>query len=270
MPRRSGAASRVDASRQSGADVADRPRHGFLEPETEREVRGDRRGERAARAMGGARLDSAALEDPERVAHPEEVADPPAARISPRHENRARPESREPPRREREVVLGPRGRNSGEPRRLPAVGGDEVAEREEIPAERADAHFGQEGEASGRCEDRVQHDVLRPVTPEPRGDRADVRGAVEHSDLHGGRSEVRKNGVDLPGDEAGSERLDRYDPARVLRGPGDDHRGCPDAVGREGQEVRLDPGAAARVGTRDRDGRRPEVLHAGSPAMTTR
>jgi len=270
VPRRSGAASRGDASRQSSADVADRPRHRFLEPEAEREVRRDRRGERATRAVRGACRDAPSLEDAERSAAPEEVPDPLSGGVSSRHEHRAGPEIRNPARREREVVLGLGGSHPRQPGGLPAIGRDEVGERQELPLEGAQPLVGQEGEPSGRSEDRIQHHVLRAVTPEPGGDRPNVGGAVEHSDLHGGRREVRENGIDLPADEARAERLDRHDPAGVLRGPGDDHRRSPDAVRREGQEVRLDSGAAARVGTGDRDGRRPGLLHAGTAAMATR
>ena len=270
MRRRPGAAARVDASPQGGADVADRPRDGFLEVKPEREVRGDRRRERATRAMRGARRDAAVLEDPERVALPEEVPDPAAGGIPPRHQNRASPEIHYPLRGEREIVLGPHVGQPGEPRRLPTVGSDERAKGEELPAESAETIPGQQGKSSGRREDRVEHDVLRAMTPESRGDRADVRGAVEHSDLDGGRSEVRENGVDLPGDESRGERLDGRDPTRVLRRTRDHDRGGPDAVGIEGEKVRLDAGTAARVGPGDRDGRRPELLQTDPAAMATR
>jgi hypothetical protein len=270
VPRRSGAATRVDASPQGGADVADRPRDGFLETEAEREVRGDRRRERATRAMRRARRDPAALEDAERVALPEEVPDLAAGDVPSRHEDRAGPEVNNLSRREGGVVNGLSRGHPGELRRLAPVGSDERAEGEELPAEDAEPVPGQQGESSARCEDRVQHDVFCAVTPETRGNGPDVCGAVEHSDLHGGRSEVREDGVDLAGDEARGERFDGHDPMRVLRGTGDDDRGSPDAVGMEGEKVRLDTGAAAGVGPGDRNGRRSELLQTDSVAMATR
>jgi hypothetical protein len=219
----------------------------------------------------GARRDAAALEDPTTPAVPEDVADPAAGALPSRDEDRPGPELRDPPRREREIVVGPRGSHSGEPGGLASVRSDERAEREELPSQRAEPLAGQQGKTSGRREDRVQNDVRCAMTPQAGGHGPDVTGVVEHSNLHGGRSEVGKHGVDLAGDEARGERLHGHDPARVLRGPGDDDCHAPNAVRREGQKIRLDSGAAARVGPGDRDDTdRTNAFHAGPAAMRRR
>jgi hypothetical protein len=202
----------------------------------------------------GTGRDPAVLENPHSLSVSEDVTDPIARRVTSFDEGRASTELDQSPR----CVLLFRCRpdfSSGEDRRLLEVGRHEVAERKEITSERADPRRRQQDGAARRKEDRVEDDVSRSVSRETFRHRPDVRGVTEHSDLHGGRGEVGKDRVELLGDEAGGEGLDRHDSAGVLSGTGGHDSRAVNAVSREGQKIRLDAGAAPRIGAGDRDGR---------------
>ena len=109
--------------------------------------------------------------------------------------------------------------------------------------------------------DGIEHDVDRAVPAQPSGDGANAGRVEEHSDLDGTGAQVGKHRVDLPRQKTARERLDPADAPGVLGGSGRQHGGPVHAVGREGQKVRLDPGAAAGVGRGDRDGRRRALAH---------
>jgi hypothetical protein len=198
--------------------------------------------------------DPAVLENPHSLSVSEDIADPISRRVTSFDKGRA---STELDQSARCILLfGCRpDLSSGEDRRLLEVGRDDVAERKEITSERADPRRRQQDGAARRKEDRVEDDVSRPVSRETFRHRPDVRGVTEHSDLHGGRSEIGKDRVELLADEAGGEGLDRHDSPGVLSGTGGHDRRAVNAVSREGQKIRLDAGAAPRIGTGDRDGR---------------
>jgi len=212
----------------------------------------------------GARRDPGVVEDPEGPVLPEEVSHPIPALVASRDQDGGGAELGDAAGRLREIRLALRRAHPRQVGGLGAVRSDDGAEGEDFLPEGAEARAGQQGGTRGRGEHRVEHDVPRAMAPQSGRDRADSRLVVEHADLDRGRDEVRENGVDLARHEPGRERLDRPDAARVLRGPGDDHGRRPDAVGRQGPDVRLDPCATARLGSGDRDDRRPKSLPAAS------
>jgi hypothetical protein len=200
--------------------------------------------------MEGQRVDPTVVEDPEPAAVPQNVADPVARAVAPGDQNRARAEIRDPARR-----LGPVGlvadRDSCELRRLLEVRSHDVAQGQEAVAERPDAVAGKEPRPARRREDRVKDDVRRTVAGQRGGDRADVTGIAQHPDLHRRRRQVGEDRVELLPDETRRKCLDRDDPAGVLGRARDDDGGAVQTVRRESQEVRLDAGAAPRIGARD-------------------
>jgi hypothetical protein len=239
-----------DAPPEGGADVADRAGGRLLEPEAEREIRGQRRRKDAARSVEGERVDPPVVEDPEPAAVPQNVPEPVARAVAPGDQDRARALIRDPARRLGPVGLAP-NRDAGELRRLRQVRSHDVAKGQEVPAKGPDAVAGKEPRPAGRREDRVQDDVGRAVAGERGCDGADVTGVTEHPDLHRRRQEIGEDRVELLPDETGRKPLDGGDPAGVLGRARDDDGRPVQAVRREGQEVRLDPGAAPRVGARD-------------------
>ena len=99
---------------------------------------------------------------------------------------------------------------------------------------------------------RVEHDVLRLVTAQRIGDRASDRRVRKHADLHRVDADVVEHGVELRGNEARVRRVNRGDAARVLRGQRRDHARAIGAERGEGLQIGLDAGAAAGIGTGDR------------------
>ena len=93
-----------------------------------------------------------------------------------------------------------------------------------------------------------------PEAVEPGRDGKNGARMRQHADLHGTDFKIEKHGVDLRHDEFRWHVMDRRNAVRVLRGQCGDDRGAVDAERRERFQVRLDAGAAARVGTRDGDG----------------
>ena len=88
------------------------------------------------------------------------------------------------------------------------------------------------------------------------GHHADDGGGGEHPGLHPAHGEVVEHGLDLLADERGLECHDAAHLGRVLRGHGGEGARAVHAVGREGLEVGLGAGAAARVGSGDGQRRR--------------
>jgi hypothetical protein len=200
--------------------------------------------------MEGERVDPPVVEDPEPAAVPQNIAHPVARAVSPGDQHRARAEIRDPSRRLGRIGIAP-DRDAGELRCFLEVRSHDVAEGQEAVAESADAVAGKKPRPARRREDRVQDDVRRTVAGERGRHRADVTGVTQHPDLHRRRREIRKDRVELLRHETGRKPLDGGDPAGVLGRAGDDDGRAVQAVRREGQEVRLDPGAAPRVGARD-------------------
>ncbi len=106
---------------------------------------------------------------------------------------------------------------------------------------------------------------------EARRHRFDRRGARQHADLDGANRKIGEYRVHLRQDEVARHVADRRHALRVLRGQRGDDAGAIDAERREGFEIRLDAGAAARVGARDgeRD-RRHDLRRSSAPSTTAR
>ena len=139
--------------------------------------------------------------------------------------------------------------------RLGKIRSDEVAERKQIAS----------SGWRGRDRDRSRAPDFETMTGSsttfrafqrfsPRGDGPDARRVEQHSDLDG-RDAKSENTASIcrPGTAATAARSRR--PRGVFCAvAADEHRRAVDAVRRERQEVRLDAGAAARVGGGDRHG----------------
>jgi len=190
--------------------------------------------------------------DPEILSVPQKVADPVASRVSPGDEDGAGAEASDLLDRPAQIEVRSAGL-ARDRRGLVEVRRHEVAQGKEIPSQCAKPRGGEERSAACRDEHWVEDDVLRPVTAEAGSDCADVPRVPQHPDFHRGGSEIGEDRIDLFRDEARRERLDRDDASSVLRGSRDDHRRAVYGVRREGQQVRLDPGASARIGPRDRE-----------------
>ncbi len=241
---------------ESSPQIANPPFDCCLETESEGEVGCNRCGQGTAGPVGGRGCDARTFEDAKPLSRPEEVLNPVARSVASLDEHRARAERGDlpggPPRAFRRY-----GETHQEPRLL-EVRGREVTEGQELFPERTEPRRRQEAEAARRGPNRVEHHVPSGMLTESGGDRAHLRRPEKHSDLHGGRSEVGEDRVDLGGDKARGEGLDRLNPAGVLGRPRHDDRRGVHPVRGEGQQVRLDSGAASGIGAGDRDCRDPE------------
>ena len=184
----------------------------------------------------------------------EEVARLAAARVPALDEDGPGAELRDQAGGQAPVGRGPDA-DSRERLGLGEVGRDQVGERQETAAQAGESRLREEPRAGLGHHHRVEHDVLRVMALERRGDGADARRVEQHADLDGARAEVVEDGVDLPCQEPGRKGLDREDTQAVLGRPGGEGRRSMDPVRRERQQVRLDAGPATRVGGRDRERR---------------
>ena len=105
--------------------------------------------------------------------------------------------------------------------------------------------------------DRIEHHVRGAMAIEPGGDRLDDRRVGQHADLHRADIEIGKHRVHLCGDEIRRHIVNAEHALGVLRGERGDDAGAIDAERREGFQIGLDAGAAARIragdGERDRN-----------------
>ena len=104
----------------------------------------------------------------------------------------------------------------------------------------------------------VEHYRDRRVRAEHRGDRRGVLERSDHPDLERADRHVRQDEPCLFGNPVGTDWLHGPDADRVLRGDRGDHRKRMTAHRGERQKVALQSGAAARVGTGERNHDRGE------------
>jgi hypothetical protein len=91
----------------------------------------------------------------------------------------------------------------------------------------------------------------RSRDPERPRDLGDDRGAGEHPDLDGIGADIIEHRSYLGAHELGRHLVNAGDAVRVLRRERGDGGHAPDVEGAHGLQVRLNAGAASRVGTRD-------------------
>ena len=144
------------------------------------------------------------------------------------------------------LVLG--DREVGEARGFRQVRRDDGRQRQQMLAQSLHDVGVTEAIAARRHQDRVEHHRNPGMEGEPRRHDTGDLARRQHADLHGRDVDVGEDGVDLGREERGRGHVDGRDAAGVLgrqRGQG---RHAVAAERREGLEVGLDAGAAARVG----------------------
>ena len=139
----------------------------------------------------------------------------------------------------------------GEPRGLVKIGSDDRRARKQRCA-----HGGNDtvsAEVRPACRDKHGIEDQRDwfVALQRRGNGGDNFRRSQHPDLNGRHLDVGKNHFDLPAHEFSRGQMDAADALGVLRGQGARYRHAVTAECREGLEIGLDSGAAARVGSRD-------------------
>ncbi len=107
----------------------------------------------------------------------------------------------------------------------------------------------QQARAAGGNEHGVDHQRGRVPFGPGCDDRGDDRSAVKHARLDRGGAQFGKHRFDLGAHQGGRGRLNRPNLARILGGQAGDGTGAMDPERSERLEVRLDPGAAARIGS---------------------
>ena len=144
------------------------------------------------------------------------------------------------------------GRQEGA--RLRKVRGQDRRERYELTDQGHDSVRVEQLAAGARGEHRVEHDrYTGQARTECRSDRLDRCRRCQHADLDRINPDVVDHCLDLRAHDRGRNDVNRTDPARVLRGHGRDRDRAVHAAARERLEVGLDAGAAAGVGTGDRE-----------------
>ncbi len=151
-------------------------------------------------------------------------------------------------------VVGAADAPAHEHRGFVEVRSDERGERHEPPHDEPLGIAVEQAIARGRDHHGVEHVVREPPPRDAVGHRVDEGGGAEHPRLHRGGRQVVGESVELAGDERDRDRLPAPDPDRVLGRDGGDHARAEHAELVERLQVGLDPGAAARIGSRDREG----------------
>jgi hypothetical protein len=166
--------------------------------------------------------------------------------VAARHDHRARPQLVNSLRK-----LGPRALPRRERLRLVQVRRHDRREGEEPRDERPDRVVLEQLRARARDHHRVddeRHRVLLEVV----GHGLDQPTREQHPGLRRVDAEIREHCLELVDDELRRQLVDRLHPDGVLRGERDQDRHAVHARAGERLQVGLNPGAAARVGGRDR------------------
>jgi len=124
---------------------------------------------------------------------------------------------------------------------------DDEHARQKLGYERLDAIRVEQPCAARRGEHGVEDDERQLQVLDRRGDRFGDGSRSEHAYLGRLNLRVRRNRLDLRGDEVCGERRNRRDPLGILRGDRRDGCGSADAEGLECSKVGLDAGTAARI-----------------------
>ena len=151
--------------------------------------------------------------------------------------------------------LAARAVEAGERDRLVEVRRHDGRERKETRDQRVDRVVEQQLRARARDHHRVDDERHAALMQEVR-DGVDDRLREQHPRLRGVDADVVEDGVELRADEVARQLVNGRDLLRVLRGQRDERGRAVHAGGREGLQVGLDPGTAARVGRCDRQGAR--------------
>ena len=134
------------------------------------------------------------------------------------------------------------------------IGGDDLGQREEALDERVSRVGREQAVAAFGDHHRVEHDASDRMCLELFGDDFDDVDRGEHADFRARYGQVRTHGVELRRDEVGRRAVHPLYAHGVLRRQRGDDRGAVYAECAESLEVGLDPGAAARIRARYRQG----------------
>jgi biotin transport system substrate-specific component len=218
--------------------------------ETERQVRGNGRGERAPRTMRvfAGNPGRSKLEAP--VARTSNIDGVGSVQVSTLDEYDAGAEREDPPARSAHVLDRP-NRHAGQGLGLWHIGRYDMCAGQQLSPEGFDRVLLEQPVAAFGDHDRVEDHVGKIDLRDRRRNRLDNGGVCEHADFHGVSADIARHRLNLGDDEICGQRLPHRDAESVLRGDGRDDRRAVDLVRGKRFQVRLNSRTPARITPRN-------------------